>query len=325
MVPRAARAPSSRRARPVAGWGPRRAWAFEGGADLRKVTPISGPVLAPPWCRLPLARPGRVSRGRRPSRSRWTLSHRLVGWCGDQLPGLQAETGARVPALPSGRAAPRGAAAPLAHPLRSAAWPAAAGGRAGAARVHALWPRRTRLREALVWHVPDKRPLPVFMSRKVFLPVVREEASAPLGGVASEGSARARSPSPCRPHHATPPARDLPQTAGASARPPSTSGDKPARTRPGSWSGCRSTTRGASSRPAENITPHTATGDLDVVPAKGVVSPSPEAGRCPGARRHSRGLRTRASRPLPGRTAGLRGVASSAPPLDRPPSQPRRG
>jgi hypothetical protein len=179
----------------------------------------AGPVLTRLGWRLPLARPGRVSRGPDPSCSRRTLSHRLVGWCGDHLSGLQAETGARVPALPSGGAAPRGAAASLAHALCPTARPAAAGGQAGAARVPHVRGRFSWLRPALVWHVPDERALPVLLSRKVFLPVVREEAPAPVGGVAAEGGARARSASPRRLHHATPPAGDLPQASAASLRP----------------------------------------------------------------------------------------------------------
>ena len=82
----------------------------------RTARPSRGPVLTRLRWRLPLARLGRVSRERVPSCSRRTLSHRLVGWCGDQLSRLQAETGSRVPALPSGRAALRGVAASLACP-----------------------------------------------------------------------------------------------------------------------------------------------------------------------------------------------------------------
>jgi hypothetical protein len=40
------------------------------------------------------------------------------------------------------------------------------------------------LRKALVPDVPDERALPVLVSRKVFLPVVREEAPAPVGRMA---------------------------------------------------------------------------------------------------------------------------------------------
>jgi hypothetical protein len=53
-----------------------------------------GPVLTRLRWRLALARSERVSRGRMPSCSRRTLSHRLVGWCGDQLSDLQAEASA---------------------------------------------------------------------------------------------------------------------------------------------------------------------------------------------------------------------------------------
>jgi hypothetical protein len=53
----------------------------------------------------------RASRGSLPSCSRRTLSHRQVGWCGDQLSGLQAAAGPRVAALPFGGAAHRGPAA----------------------------------------------------------------------------------------------------------------------------------------------------------------------------------------------------------------------
>jgi hypothetical protein len=160
----------------------------------------------------------RLGRGRR-GRGRAGRPRRPAGWRGDQLSGLQAETGPRVAPLPLGGAAPRGAAAGVAGPLRPAARPAAPRGRAGAARVHAVWTRRTWLREALVPGVPDERALPVLLSRKVVLSVVREEAPAPVGGMAPEGGPRARCASARRPHHATPPARDLPQAAGASPRP----------------------------------------------------------------------------------------------------------
>jgi hypothetical protein len=95
----------------------------------------------------------------------------------------------------------------------------APGGRAGVARVPQVWNRLPWLRPALVRNVPDERAVPFLLSRQVLLPVVREEAPAPVGGVAAEGSARARSASSCRPHHAAPPARDLPQAPGASPRP----------------------------------------------------------------------------------------------------------
>jgi hypothetical protein len=72
------------------------------------------------------------------------------------------------------------------------------------------------LSQALVSGVPDERALPVLVSRKVVLPVLREEAPAPVGGVAPEGGSRARSASPRRPHHAPPPARHLPQASRAS-------------------------------------------------------------------------------------------------------------
>jgi hypothetical protein len=122
--------------------------------------PACEPVLTHLGWRLPFARPGRVSRGSSPSRSRRRLSYRLVGWCGDQLSGLQAATGQGVPPLPSGGAAPRGAAESLARPLCPTAWSPSPGGRAGAARLH-----------------------------EVVLPVVREEAPAPVGGVAPESGA----------------------------------------------------------------------------------------------------------------------------------------
>ena len=104
----------------------------------------------------------------------------------------QAAAGPRVAALPFGGTAPRGPAALVAPAFRAHPRPTAPSGGARAARVHAVWPRRTRLREALVPGVPDECPLPVFMSRKVLLPVVREEAPDSLGGVAPEGGARAR-------------------------------------------------------------------------------------------------------------------------------------
>jgi hypothetical protein len=53
------------------------------------------------------------------------------------------------------------------------------------ARLHALWPRRTRLRPALVSGVPDERALPVLVSRKIVLPVLQEEMPAPVGGTAA--------------------------------------------------------------------------------------------------------------------------------------------
>ncbi len=180
----------------------------------RPASPSKGPVLTRPGWRVPFARAQRVLRGTGPLSSRRALSHRLVGWCGDQLPGLQAETGARVPAVPSGGAAPGGAAASLAEALCPPAWPAAAGGRAGAARVPHVRSRFPWLRPALVPDVPDKRALPVLMSR-TFCPSWPD----PVGGVAARGGAGARSASACRAHHAPPPAGDLPEASGAPARP----------------------------------------------------------------------------------------------------------
>jgi hypothetical protein len=187
----------------------------------------------------PPAYPGRTlepssggSGPRAASCCRRRLSPRLRAGRGDHLPDLQAETGARVTTVPSRRAAPRGTAACLARSLRPAAWALASRGRAGAARVHALRPRRTRLRQALVSGVPDERALPVFVSRTIVLPVVREEEAAPVGGVAAEGGARARSASPRRHHHAAPPAGHLPQASGAPPRPLTVRRRSPRRVRP---------------------------------------------------------------------------------------------
>ena len=112
-------------------------------AGLR-TRPACGPVVTRMWWRLVLARAERVSRGTGPSCSRRTLSHRLVGWCGDQLSGLQAAAGARVASVPSRRAAPRGLSPRLSRTLRQDPRPAAPGGRARPARLHALWARGTR-------------------------------------------------------------------------------------------------------------------------------------------------------------------------------------
>jgi hypothetical protein len=144
LAPRAAAAPCG----PPGPGRPGPRWRRRGRVDaLRKVQ------------RVPRERPRAATGSRRGPRARPRPPARPDG--------LQAETGARVPALPSSGAAPGGAAASQAHALRPAARAPAAGGRAGPARVHALWPGRTWLREALVPDVPDERGLPVFMSRKV--------------------------------------------------------------------------------------------------------------------------------------------------------------
>src|SRR5262249_36160813 len=100
-----------------------------------------------------------------------------------------------------------------------AARPAPPGRRARAARVPRMWPSRARLRAPLVPHVSDQRALPVFLPGPELLSVMRKEEAAPVGGVVAEGSARAGPASSCRPHHAAPAPRDLPQAARASARP----------------------------------------------------------------------------------------------------------
>src|SRR5438128_1480695 len=147
------------------------------------------------------------------------LSRRQLGWRGDLCAGVPAASGAGVPAVPSRRAAPRGAPAGVPGALRQAARPAPSRRRARAAGVHALRARGAWLRTSLVRHLSDERPLPVFLPGPELLPVLRNEEAAPVGGVIAEGSARARAAPACCPHHAAPPARNLPQAARASARP----------------------------------------------------------------------------------------------------------
>ena len=76
----------------------------------RSASPSCGPVLTRTWWRLPLARSTRASRGRGPFCSRRTLSHRLVGWCGDHFRGLQAEGSPNDNAVRGGAGQPEGRA-----------------------------------------------------------------------------------------------------------------------------------------------------------------------------------------------------------------------
>jgi hypothetical protein len=83
--------------------------------------------------------------------------------------------------------------------LRQAARPAPSRRRARAARVPHVWPGRARLRTPLVRHVSDQRALPVFLPRPGLLSVMRKEEAARVGGVVTEGRARASPASSRRP------------------------------------------------------------------------------------------------------------------------------
>ncbi len=145
------------------------------------------------------------------------LSPRPGAGRGDQLPDLQAETAARVATLPARGAAPRGAAASLAHALGSAARGAAPGGRTSATGVLEMRPRRARLRTAVVRRVPQECPGGILLPGPQLLPLVREEEAA-LVGRAARGCAAARGAPPRGAHHPTPVAAAVSATAGAARR-----------------------------------------------------------------------------------------------------------
>ena len=167
---------------------------------------LSGAVRT--WPGAELAQTPGVAGGLSACRSCRRLSPRPGAGRGDQLPGLPAAEASRLASLPARRAPPGGAAAGLAFSLRPPARAAASGRGAGAAGVPALRAARARLRSPVVLRVPAQRARRLLLPRQVVLPLVREEATDPLGRVAVRGGARQDRPPPRRADHpaAAPPA-----------------------------------------------------------------------------------------------------------------------